>query len=153
MGVSIATATAAPASSSARDHAAAARHPRATAAASIDRPMMFRMSTLSSVCDGAPPLISHDCSRNRNARPKICQPRRRASAAASASVRPLPHARAARQRQRNARQEQEDRAPPMPPTNRSSRTPSRARSVEARPRIEAWPSTMTSTATPRSQSR
>ena len=46
------------------------------------------MSTFRSELKG-PPEISHDWRRNRNASPKICQPRLRASEATSASGCPL----------------------------------------------------------------
>ena len=65
-----------------RAEAANARHrarversaPQSAALATIDGPMMFRMSTLSIVC-GCPNPRIHDCTRKTNARKNIQTPR------------------------------------------------------------------------------
>ncbi len=59
-----------------------------TAAASIDRPMTLRMSTLRRAWAGPPPLINQDCNRNRKASPKICRLLRVAREAVSLAVVP-----------------------------------------------------------------
>ncbi len=151
MGVTIATATVAATIHATRSHRVRPAL-QSSAAASIDRPMMFRMSTFSIACTGSPPLISHDCSRKRNARPKICSARRRAIAAVSVAEFPRrsrePAASAsampARKRKAGAAKPATIIAQPYVLLWRASRR------VHA---SSVWASIMMRTETPRSQSR
>jgi hypothetical protein len=120
------------------------------APATIESPITFRMSTVSSVI-GAPWPSTSACTRKRNARAKICHPRRQSRRPAAATPAFLACASAAS-------------AIDTPATKRKSGAPRPAmklivqkagpcRSVSNVHESETCPSTMVSTARPRTQSR
>ena len=151
-GVVIATAAVASANSTIRVDRLATRLPEPRSRATIDRPITLRMSTLRKLLS-APQPRSWDCSRKRKPSAKISQPApaRRAAAPADDRPRGAPWTPPPSTMARPARNRNSGDARPAMKTQRV--VAARVRSAARVHASVTCAQTMTTTATPRSQSR